>query len=389
MPHHNKTPTIIISIPTTIPSQHYRDMVTATVLILAALFYTIGIYVSIRSILFPSPTTSPSSSSTLATTNRIAFDWYRPDRPYYNEDLQEYYDYVHVSEEDANISSFFPQDEKVLTFIRKMQFINRLQDYEMNLYSADGEDGVVEYIFNNILMPDSYVHVFSDNGNRGNNTRYLYELQGWEGREINMIGGSRDMNAILYETLQFTAPITIGLLSMEIHSVDYYVIRNVMEDPSIRKPLVVVQEVNPYWRADESFVIEPSEMDIDTPGNHNVSSPCSTYWGMSQLAAKRLYERYGYVMIYVSKSGTHAYFLSMEALEVIEIDSGIPLLTKQQMLHYVFPSYISVYRRTWPTTPCNQDPVDAFMQFRNIDIVEQMWLRVGLDGTIALPDAED
>lgn len=68
-----------------------------------------------------------------------------------------------------------------LQIIRHLAFLERIQNRESKLYSQNKEDGVIEYIFDNIGTTDKYYVEFgTENGNEIN-TRKLYEYYGWDG----------------------------------------------------------------------------------------------------------------------------------------------------------------------------------------------------------------
>lgn len=127
------------------------------------------------------------------------------------------------------------------------------------MFSQNGEDGVLMYIFQNIGITDKFYVEFGcqDGGER--NTRYLQERCHWHG--VLMDGGRQDQSINL--TQEFITPQNIhllfekrgvppefDLLSIDIDSTDLWIWRSLALYHGY-KPRVVVIEFNRNYAIDE------------------------------------------------------------------------------------------------------------------------------------------
>ena len=74
-----------------------------------------------------------------------------------------------------------PSSPHVLKIQKHLAFLSNIQNRESKLYSQNNEDGVIEYIFDNIGTTDKYYVEFGTENGVEINTRKLYEYYGWDG----------------------------------------------------------------------------------------------------------------------------------------------------------------------------------------------------------------
>ena len=254
---------------------------------------------------------------------------------------------------------------------------------ERKVYSQNGEDGVLEYIFDNLGTKSKFYVEFGVENGEECNTRLLWEAYGWNGVLMDGSGKSKDARVIYNHFITadnvvelfrlHDIPKSFDLLSIDIDFNDYYVAKSVLK--AGYRPRVVIQEINRNWGVDESFTVERRDT--------FVAKKCSTYWGMSQLAASRLYESFGYVPVYVEKEAVNMFFIQEDAIVNQLHGLGVTSITPMDVKNYLSPPFTKVFRRQ-DTTLCEKN---SFIKFREHDLkqTDQPWKRVGVNGIVVAP----
>jgi hypothetical protein len=186
-----------------------------------------------------------------------------------------------------------------------------LSKYEKKIHSQNGEDGVLEKIFNIINTTDKYfVEIGCGNGSECN-TRYLRESYGFNGLLLDSNYGpnlklnlqkefvtKENINSIFQK---YNVPYEFDLLSLDIDGIDFYVWNVLVE----YKPRVVVIEYNATHLADEDKVIIYEE---------NFRWDHTNYFGASILAYYNLGRSKGYSLIYAENTGINIFFIRDDIL---------------------------------------------------------------------------
>ncbi len=215
--------------------------------------------------------------------------------------------------------------------IRVAQFLNdnlynnpkyanskRLNKAEYQVFSQNGEDGIIQEIFNRIGTTNKYFIEFGvENGLECNSTNLLYKQ--WSGLWIE---GSKDHyqgiqtrftdklnNGQLKVKNQFItaeniesifdsvdAPTEPDLLSIDIDNNDYYIWQAMIK----YQPRVVIVEYNSVFRPDTHFVVR-YKSDRTWDG--------TSYFGSSLLALQQLADEKGYCLVGCVFTGSNAFFV--------------------------------------------------------------------------------
>ena len=194
----------------------------------------------------------------------------------------------------------------------------RLNKAEYQVFSQNGEDGIINEIFNRIGPTNKYFIEFGvENGLECNSTNLLY--QNWQGLWIEGSGTfanetkTRFADIINEGRLKVTeafinaeniqslfkdagAPAEPDLLSIDIDYNDYYVWKAITD----YKPRVVAIEYNSVFRPDTHFVV---------PYNPTRTWDKTSYFGASLLALQQLGEEKGYSLVGCSFTGSNAFFV--------------------------------------------------------------------------------
>jgi hypothetical protein len=188
--------------------------------------------------------------------------------------------------------------------------LDDLEQRERKVYSQNGEDGVLEAIFETIGVTNRFFVEFGCEDARECNTAFLLE-QGWQGLLMDGGGISRNPRAVVHkefitaENIQplfrkYGVPEAFDLLSIDIDGNDYWVWRAIAY-----RPRVVVIEYNAHPPPHERKAI------IYDPGFRWNGSD---YFGASLRAMKELGDEKGYRLVYCERTGANAFFVATEAL---------------------------------------------------------------------------
>jgi len=188
---------------------------------------------------------------------------------------------------------------------------NDLTEYEAQVYSQGGEDGVLEYIYDCIgTTTRSYVEFGAWNGQHLSNTANLRIHKGWSG--LLMEGSDRAerplvkrefINAENVEALfaKYEVPETFDLLSIDIDGNDYWVWKAIES----YTPRVVVVEYNILFTHDASRTIAYA-------ADHVWDK--SSYHGASLGALHKLGIEKGYSLVHTDSFAPNALFVKNSEL---------------------------------------------------------------------------
>jgi len=158
-----------------------------------------------------------------------------------------------------------------------------LSQFEKKIFSQNGEDGIIENIFDTIGTTNKYFVEFGVESGAECNTRLLHEQKGWDG--LMMDTQDTDDPFIKKELItvenvesifkKYAVPRKLDLLSIDIDGNDYYVWRAITH----YRPRVLIIEYNAHIPVNESktIVYEPT---IQWDG--------TDYFGASLLALSNL-----------------------------------------------------------------------------------------------------
>jgi hypothetical protein len=185
--------------------------------------------------------------------------------------------------------------------------------YEKQLISQQGEDGIIEKIFEVIGATSKYYVDFgASDGHVCSNTKYLREYYGWQG--LQMDGRHEDLSINLfkeYVTAEniipllniYNVPKEFDFLSLDIDYNDFYVWKKLSEK---FHPRVVCIEYNCVFGPDQDKVIIYDA---------NSSWDCTDYYGASMLAMFRLGQYLGYSLVYQESNAINLFFIRNDVLE--------------------------------------------------------------------------
>jgi len=202
-----------------------------------------------------------------------------------------------------------------------MSWLRDIQNHEWRIFSQNGEDGVLDWIFRNIGTTNRYYVEFGAETGLECNTRLLREQGGWTG--LLMDGGHRapmlhlDQEYVTPENInylfkKYQVPKEFDLLSIDLDFADYFVWKAL---DSAYRPRVVVLEVNSALPWYENRVVDP----FDPFGWQR-----DDHYGCTLTAAALLAKSKGYTLIYQESRGVNAFFIRNDLLG----DASDPSITR-------------------------------------------------------------
>ncbi len=204
--------------------------------------------------------------------------------------------------------------------------LENINQFEFSAFSQWGEDGIINYLTNNLDIKSKNFIEFGVENYLESNTRFLLINDNWSGlifdiskKNISEIKQhyyywKYDINAAaaritaeninnLIEKYNFKKP--IGLLSIDIDGNDYWVWKNL----NIIDPDIVVIEYNFRFGKDNSVTI-PYNKNF----NRNHTDAKSLFYGASLKAIVKLAEKKGMKLVGTNLAGNNAFFVKEKLL---------------------------------------------------------------------------
>lgn len=182
--------------------------------------------------------------------------------------------------------------------------------FEKCVYSQNGEDGIIEHIFNIIGTTNKIaveIGVSVPNGGKQNNTRLLSE-NGWTTYWFDCLDVSNLPSNCVFTKKKLTAdnivdtfselniPKNIDLLSIDIDSNDYHLRKALSE----YKPKVCIMEYNGVLDGSTEYIM---------PRNDNYCWQGQRNYGASLKSYTKQANEFGYDLVYCESKGVNAFFV--------------------------------------------------------------------------------
>jgi hypothetical protein len=201
--------------------------------------------------------------------------------------------------------------------------LEKLSDAGFGVFSQTDEDGIISWLVDTLKVGHKSFVEFGIHDYRESNTRYLLMTRNWKGLVIDgdpdhiaAIGAdglsvmhdliatakfvTRDNIQELIDAADMGQP--IGLLSIDIDGVDYWVLERIRTEADI-----VVVEFNDFF-GDEPVSV-PYSPDFS---RMSVCPHGGAYWGASLSAFRHLLEGCGYMFVGTNLIGVNAFFVHQE-----------------------------------------------------------------------------
>ena len=236
--------------------------------------------------------------------------------------------------------NFKISQDKIISEIEKIKFQNGLSllenfqgkqsskiiDYEFQVFSQWGEDGIISYLVKNVDIENNFFIEFGVENYLESNTRFLLKKFNWSGLIIDSsqknidyikkdkIYWQHDINALCKFIsreninkifLENISQKNIGLLSIDIDGNDYWVWKAITTiDPSI-----VVIEYNSILGSSKNYTV-PYSKNFE----RNKAHYSNLYYGASLPALVKLGKEKGYALVTCNSAGNNAFFVKENLL---------------------------------------------------------------------------
>lgn len=184
--------------------------------------------------------------------------------------------------------------------------------HEASLYSQNGEDGVIAYIFQKIGTTSRYcVELGASDGITNSNTYFLL-LQGWDSlsldRSYNVPAYNLHKEFITAENInvlfdKYKVPKDFDLLSIDVDYNTFYLWKAIGD--AYRPAVVVVATNATHLPSEDKVVIYHPFYVGDT----------SVYFGASVLSFYKLGRSKGYSLVYAEKNGCNLFFVRDDIIQ--------------------------------------------------------------------------
>ncbi|WP_242692093.1 hypothetical protein [Aridibaculum aurantiacum] len=218
--------------------------------------------------------------------------------------------------------------------IRSLGIVDDLKEVEFKVYSQAGEDGIIQYLVNNIQgMPPTFVE-FGVENYREANTRFLLTNNNWSGLVID--GSDKNVEQIksdefyirfdLYAAAKFITAENInsiisehgfngeiGLLSVDVDGNDYWIWNAI----DVVNPVIVVCEYNSVFGNQRAISI-PYEPDFYLKDAHY----SHLHFGASLPAMIHLATQKGYSYVGSNTNGSNAFFVRNDKVGQLKVHTS-------------------------------------------------------------------
>lgn len=200
--------------------------------------------------------------------------------------------------------------------------VDSLRQVEFRVFSQWGEDGIIQYLVNNVPIEQKTFIEFGVEQYTESNTRFLLMNNDWKGlvidgnedyiryvRHDEMVSRRHDLTAVhrlltkenineTFEKARFVGE--IGLLSIDVDGNDYWL----WDAVNVVNPRIVVCEYNSIFGSDAAVTVPYSPSFRRTQAHYS-----DLYFGASLSALCSLAERKGYNFVGSSSQGINAFFV--------------------------------------------------------------------------------
>ncbi|TAH18409.1 MAG: hypothetical protein EAZ08_11735 [Cytophagales bacterium] len=207
----------------------------------------------------------------------------------------------------------------------KNKTLTRLKDAEFQVFSQFGDDGIIQYLIQQIPIDNQVFIEFGVEKYTESNTRFLLMNNNWRGLVID--GDKENIDYIKEDSIHWRYDLTavcsfitkeninelfskngftgeVGLLSIDIDGNDYWV----WEKIDVVNPIVVVVEYNSVFGT-LPITIPYQEDFVRTKAHFS-----NLYWGTSLGALYYLAEEKGYYFVGTNDAGNNAYFIRKDKI---------------------------------------------------------------------------
>ena len=216
--------------------------------------------------------------------------------------------------------------KRLIDQMKKRDIYGSLQEAEFKVFSQFGDDGIIQYLINNVAINVTRFIELGVEKYTECNTRFLLINNNWSGLVID--GSPANVNYIKNDDIYWKYDLNaeaafvtrdninqimvknnfigeIGLLSIDLDGNDYWI----WESITVVQPTMVILEYNSAFGRDNAVTI-PYDPDFTRLKAHF----SGLYWGASLKAMCLLSQKKGYSFVGSNSNGNNAYFVRTEKI---------------------------------------------------------------------------
>lgn len=207
-------------------------------------------------------------------------------------------------------------------------------DYEFKVSSQWGEDGIIQYLINNVKIENKIFVEFGVEKYTESNTRFLLQNNNWKGLVID--GSEENIDYIKNDPIYWRYNLKvecafidkdnineliskngingdIGLLSVDIDGNDYWVWKAI----DCISPRIIICEYNSHFGSENKVSVPYDKSFIRNQKHYS-----NIYYGASISAFEYLATKKGYSLITSNSSGNNVFFVRNDLLENLKVSSS-------------------------------------------------------------------
>lgn len=214
----------------------------------------------------------------------------------------------------------------ILSKINSTKKYKKLSDYEFKIFSQWGEDGIIQFLINNIKINNKTFIEFGIEDFFESNCRFLLQKDNWNGfvidgsiQNIQRLKNSyfywmHSLNAIcsfitkenINELLSMSGfDKDVGILSIDIDGVDYFVLENLTD----WTPRILIVEYNSIFGINKPVSVPYSSTFIRNKFHYS-----NLYYGASLPAFVYLASKMNMALVGINSAGSNAFFVRRDLL---------------------------------------------------------------------------
>ena len=225
---------------------------------------------------------------------------------------------------DVAERTLFLQGQMAARGQAKDRRVNDLSEVEFRVYSQWGEDGIIEWLVGQLVVPNRRFVEFGVEDFREANCRFLLRHRGWKG--LVMDGSERNMEALKADPVYWQHDLTARAAFVTAENIN-----GLIADAGFAGPLGLLSidvDGNDYWiwKAIDAVdaAIVSCEFNAVLGDRHALAIPYNPafarraahtsglYWGASIAALRQLAEQKGYVFVGTNSAGMNAFFVKRD-----------------------------------------------------------------------------
>ena len=231
----------------------------------------------------------------------------------------------HVADEEQKLLSA----RLLVHNITSKNEIRSFSEVEFKVFSQFGDDGIIQWLINNLDIQNETFIEFGVQDYRESNTRFLMMNNNWSGF---VMDGSEEFirkirNSEYFWKYQLSAESVfidceninnlissqsfereVGLLHIDLDGNDYWIWGKI----DVIDPTIVILEYNAVFGIERSITV-PYDKDFQRTEAHH----SNLYWGASLGALIQISNNKGYAFIGCNSAGNNAYFVRREKLNSV------------------------------------------------------------------------